>query len=108
MAIDKSGPGITSSGRPLLVSRSSGITERTLDLDEAVLLRRQPEEVRARTKRGLIPGAKPGGCWVFHEPDPADLPRSLHPGMRQALHVHGSQGLQNETIGYWLGMSTPR
>ena len=75
MAIDKSGPGITSSGRPLLVSRSSGITERTLDLNEAALLRMQPEEVRARTKRGLIPGAKPGGRWVFLEPDPAEVLR---------------------------------
>jgi len=53
MAIDRSGPGITSSGRPLLVSCSSGITERTLDLNEAALLRMQPEEVRAGTKRGL-------------------------------------------------------
>lgn len=46
MVIDKSGPGIRSNGRPLLVSSSSGITERTLDLNEAALLRMQPEEVR--------------------------------------------------------------
>ena len=53
---------------------------RTLSLsDAAALLRMHPEEVRRRAKRGTIPGAKPGRCWVFIEDDLAEYVRStLH------------------------------
>ncbi|MDP8984144.1 MAG: helix-turn-helix domain-containing protein [Pseudomonadota bacterium] len=46
-----------------------------------------PEEVRARAKRGLIPGAKTGKRWIFLEADLAEFVRSLYPGRRQALRV---------------------
>src|SRR5213080_1315985 len=51
---------------------------RTLNLDEAAeFLHMHAEEVRARAKRGLIPGAKAGRRWVFLEPDLAQFVRSL-------------------------------
>ena len=38
----------------------------TLNLHQAAaFLHMHPEEVRSRTKRGLIPGAKVGRRWVF-------------------------------------------
>lgn len=65
---------------------------RTLNLEEAAaFLHMHPEEVRTRAKRGLIPGAKTGRCWVFLEPDLADFVRSLYPVRRQALQVTTSQ-----------------
>ena len=65
---------------------------KTLDLDEAAeFLHMHPEEVRTRTKRGLIPGAKAGRRWVFLEIDLADFLRSLYPVRRQALQVTNSQ-----------------
>ena len=42
----------------------------TLDLQEAArCLRIHPEELRQRAKKGAIPGAKVGRCWVFVEDD---------------------------------------
>ncbi|MGH7745092.1 MAG: helix-turn-helix domain-containing protein [Candidatus Dormibacteria bacterium] len=65
---------------------------RTLNLDEAAaFLHMHPEEVRTRAKRGLIPGAKTGRCWVFLEIDLAEFVRSLYPVRRQALQVTTSQ-----------------
>jgi hypothetical protein len=59
---------------------------KTLDLDEAAeFLHMHHEDVRSRTKRGLIPGAKAGRRWVFLEIDLADFLRSLYPVRRQAL-----------------------
>ena len=58
----------------------SGYAVKSLDLDEAAaFLHMHPEEVRSRTKRGLIPGAKAGRRWVFLEIDLADFLRSLYP-----------------------------
>ena len=65
---------------------------RTLNLDEAAaFLQMHPEEVRQRTKHGLIPGGKAGRRWVFLEADLADYVRSLYPVRRQALQVTTSQ-----------------
>jgi hypothetical protein len=59
---------------------------KTLNLQEAAaFLQMHPEEVRTRTKRGLIPGAKIGRRWVFIEDDLAEFVRSLYPVKRQAL-----------------------
>jgi hypothetical protein len=45
-------------------------TMKTITLKEAaVLLKLHEEEVRRRAKLGLVPGAKPGKCWVFLEDD---------------------------------------
>jgi len=60
----------------------------TLDLKEAAqFLRLHPEELRQRAKRGQIPGAKVGRCWVFLEDDLVQYVRSLYPAPRQALQV---------------------
>ena len=65
---------------------------RTLGLeDAAIFLRMHPEEVRSRAKRGFIPGAKVGRCWVFLESDLVEFVRSLYPVQRQALQVTNSQ-----------------
>ena len=49
---------------------------RTLSLNEAAaFLHMHPEEVRTRAKRGLIPGAKAGRCWIFLEVDLAEFVR---------------------------------
>jgi helix-turn-helix protein len=64
---------------------------KTLNLREAaVFLHMHPEEVRTRAKRGIIPGAKIGRCWVFIDTDLADFIRSQYPVRRQALPVWGS------------------
>jgi hypothetical protein len=61
---------------------------KTLNLQEAAaFLHMHPEEVRTRAKRGLIPGAKIGRCWVFIDVDLADFIRSQYPVRRQALSV---------------------
>jgi hypothetical protein len=61
---------------------------KTLNLSEAAaFLHMHPEEVRMRAKRGLIPGAKIGRCWVFIDLDLADFIRSQYPVRRQALPV---------------------
>jgi hypothetical protein len=60
----------------------------TLDLNEAAdFLHMHPEEVRARAKRGIIPGAKAGRRWVFIDDDLANYLRSLYHTPRQALRV---------------------
>ena len=65
---------------------------RTLNLEEAAaFLHMHPEEVRTRTKRGIIPGAKTGRRWVFLEVDLAGFVRSLYPVRRQALQVTTSE-----------------
>ncbi|MHB1668342.1 hypothetical protein [Thiomonas sp.] len=46
-----------------------------------------PEEVRRRSKVGLIPGAKAGRAWVFIDDDLADWLRGLYAAPRQALRV---------------------
>jgi hypothetical protein len=61
---------------------------KTLNLREAAaFLHMHPEEVRTRTKRGIIPGAKIGRCWVFIDTDLAEFIRSQYPVRRQALPV---------------------
>jgi hypothetical protein len=58
---------------------------KTLNLHgAAAFLHMHPEEVRTRAKRGIIPGAKIGRCWVFIDTD-ADFIRSQYPVRRQAL-----------------------
>jgi hypothetical protein len=64
---------------------------KTLNLHgAAAFLHMHPEEVRTRAKRGIIPGAKIGRCWVFIDADLADFIRSQYPVRRQALPVRGS------------------
>jgi Helix-turn-helix domain len=64
---------------------------KTLSLREAAaFLHMHPEEVRTRAKRGIIPGAKVGRCWVFIEDDLAEFVRSLYPVKRPALPVRDS------------------
>jgi hypothetical protein len=61
---------------------------KTLNLPEAAaFLHMHPEEVRMRAKRGIIPGAKIGRCWVFIDVDLAEFIRSQYPVRRQALPV---------------------
>src|SRR6516162_1089938 len=84
---------------------------KTFDLNEAAaFLRMHPEEVRARAKRGLIPGAKTGRRWVFLETDLAEFVRSLYPVRRQALQVTTPQeGLCHlESAGRSGGSTSPR
>src|SRR5262249_4800206 len=90
---------------------SETIIVRTLDLNEAAaFLHMHPEEVRTRTKRGLIPGAKTGRRWIFLDADLADFVRSLYPVRRQALQVTTSQeGLCHlESAGRSGGSTSPR
>jgi Helix-turn-helix domain len=64
---------------------------KTLNLPEAAaFLHMHPEELRVRAKRGIIPGAKIGRCWVFIDVDLAEFIRSQYPVKRQALPVWGS------------------
>jgi hypothetical protein len=64
---------------------------KTLNLREAAaFLHMHLEELRTRTKRGLIPRAKIGRRWVFVEIDPAEFVRSLYPERRKALLVMNS------------------
>jgi hypothetical protein len=59
---------------------------KTLNLREAAaFLHMHPEELRTRAKRGIIPGAKIGRCWVFIDTDLAEFIRSQYPVRRQAL-----------------------
>jgi hypothetical protein len=61
---------------------------KTLGLNEAAaFLRCHPEELRRRTRAGVVPGAKVGRAWVFLEDDLAHFLRSLYPQSRQALQV---------------------
>ncbi len=57
----------------------------TLTLKEAArFLKLSPEALRRKAKAGVIPGAKPGKCWCFHEPDLVDYLRSRYARPRQA------------------------
>ncbi|TXF11235.1 helix-turn-helix domain-containing protein [Pelomicrobium methylotrophicum] len=50
----------------------------TLDLKQAAaFLRMHPKTVQERAKAGIIPGAKPGKCWVFLQADLEAYLRSL-------------------------------
>ncbi|WMJ09302.1 helix-turn-helix domain-containing protein [Nitrosomonas sp. sh817] len=61
---------------------------KTFNLEEAALfLKLHREEVRRRTKAGIIPGVKLGKCWVFIEDDLVAYLRSLYATPRQALQV---------------------
>ena len=52
---------------------------KTLTLKEAAgLLHINPEVLRQRTKAGIIPGSKPGRCWVFIEEDLINFIRSQY------------------------------
>src|SRR5437868_2140319 len=60
----------------------------TLDLKQAAqFLRLHTRELRVRAKRGQIPGAKVGRCWVFIKDDLVSYVRSLYAAPRQALQV---------------------
>jgi len=62
------------------------ILMKTLDLQGAArFLHLSAEELRRRAKAGLIPGAKPGKCWVFLEEDLVEYFRQLYSGERQAM-----------------------
>src|SRR5262245_31038508 len=59
---------------------------RTLNLPQAAkFLNMHPVTVQEKARAGIIPGAKPGKCWVFLEDDLAAYLRSLYPCARQAL-----------------------
>jgi hypothetical protein len=59
---------------------------RTLNLKQAAaFLNMHPVTVQEKARAGLLPGAKPGKCWVFLEDDLAAYLRSLYPSTRQAL-----------------------
>lgn len=59
---------------------------KTLTLEEAAnLLKMTPEGLRIKAKKGEIPGAKPGKCWIFREDDLAEYIRSLYPSSAKAL-----------------------
>ena len=61
---------------------------KTFNLREAAaFLHMHPEEVRTRAKRGIVPGAKIGRCWVFIDVDLAEFIRSQYPVRWQALSV---------------------
>lgn len=76
---------------------------KTLNLHEAAaFLHMHPQEVRARAKRGLIPGAKPGKRWVFLEDDLAEFVRSLYPARPQEVRVR-----QHDANAYSVISATP-
>ncbi len=59
---------------------------KTLDLQEAAaFLRMNPETLRQKTKAGIIPGAKPGKCWVFLEDDLAEYIRTADGAMAHTI-----------------------
>ena len=70
----------------------------------ADFLHMHPEEVRARAKRGIIPGAKAGRRWVFIDDDLANYLRSLYHSPRQALRV---TAIQKEDLCHLLKEETP-
>ncbi|MGO9595266.1 MAG: helix-turn-helix domain-containing protein [Steroidobacteraceae bacterium] len=82
---------------------------RTLTLDEAAaFLHMHPEEVRTRSKRGVIPGAKAGRRWIFLEIDLAEFVRSLYPVRRQALQVTSQEAVCHlESVGRSGGSTSP-
>ena len=91
-ADDSSATGSSDSQQPPTLLPTLPLVGRTLNLEEAAaFLHMHPEEVRTRTKRGIIPGAKAGRRWVFLEVDLAGFVRSLYPVRRQALQVTTSE-----------------
>ncbi|MCC6716330.1 MAG: helix-turn-helix domain-containing protein [Acetobacteraceae bacterium] len=61
---------------------------KTMTLGEAAaFLHMHPEEVRQRAKRGHLPGAKAGRCWVFIDEDLIAWLRGRYAVPRQALRV---------------------
>ena len=60
----------------------------TLSLEEAAeFLHMNPESLRQRAKAGIIPGAKPGKCWVFLTEDLANYIRSNYTCQARAVQV---------------------
>ena len=60
-------------------------TKQTCSLQEAAeFLHMSPAVLRQKACRGLIPGAKPGKCWVFLQSDLVTYLRSLYPHREQA------------------------
>lgn len=61
---------------------------KTLNLHEAAaFLRMNAESLRQKAQDGLIPGAKPGRCWLFIEEDLVQYVRSQYASQRQAVRV---------------------
>jgi len=59
---------------------------KTLNLDEAAaFLKMAPEVLRRNTAKGKIPGAKPGGRWIFREDDLAEYIRSFYASNAKVL-----------------------
>lgn len=59
---------------------------RTLDLHQAAdFLCMNPEALRQKAKAGVIPGAKPGKCWVFLEEDLAEYIRTAYGAMAHTI-----------------------
>jgi hypothetical protein len=57
---------------------------KTLDLQAAAeLVFLDPSTLRAKAKRGEVPAAKPGKCWVFIDVDLLDWLRGLYTAPRQ-------------------------
>ncbi len=44
-----------------------------------------PEALRQKAKAGVIPGAKPGKCWVFLEEDLAEYIRTAYGAMAHTI-----------------------
>lgn len=60
----------------------------TLSLEEAAeFLRMNPESLRQRAKAGIIPGAKPGKCWVFLQQDLVNYIQSHYTCQSRAVQV---------------------
>ena len=58
---------------------------KTLDLQEvAAFLHMCPAVLAQKAREGLVPGAKPGKCWVFLEDDLVAWLRGLYAGSGQA------------------------
>ncbi|MFC1536997.1 helix-turn-helix domain-containing protein [Pseudomonadota bacterium] len=71
---------------------------KTLGLIEAAsFLKMHPEELRRRTKRGIIPGAKAGRAWVFIDEDLAGWLRSQYMRSVQVLQLKKEVGLCRST-----------
>jgi len=70
----------------------------TMTLIEAAgFLKMHPEELRRRTKRGIIPGAKAGRAWVFIDEDLAEWLRSQYVRSVRGLQLRKEVGLCRST-----------
>ena len=77
---------------------------RAFDLDEAAaFLHMNAEELRARAKRGIIPGAKIGRRWVFLEDDLVELIRSKYPASAPRFREDPRQDARPSLDGVDLG-----